>query len=297
MAFAAGLAIASCQLTSPSPTPPGSPPPGTPAAPATPSALKSPAPTSPDALGPIVDGVPTTFGGLPVLRGDALRAAVAASTDATPFLAGGWFQSIYSHLIIYCTAVRPRRTVDACENGVLLYDGQVGWTRTGLTGGDTSIVEDLLTLTGDRPAVLLVHTHDPACVGVAEAFHCTQLPVVSTVEWLGPIATARPSPTPVGTPPATSISRARAIAVARPHAAERAGVMLKVRCVAVAPYSSVWPHELPPPQPDEWVWSIVFVGGRWASDKVSLDYLTGALVAGMGADWVQSCLGDSAPAP
>jgi hypothetical protein len=289
--------LAACN-SNPAPTPRGSAAPGTPVAASAPSALGSPAPTSADEVGPIVDGVPAIFGGLPVLRGDALRAAVAATTDDTPFLAGGWFQSTYSHLVSYCSAVRPPRAVDTCENGVLLYDQQVGWTRTELTGGDSSIVEDLLTLTADRPAVLLVHTHDPACAeSVAKGLDCAHTAVLSTVEWMGPVATARPSPTPVGTPPATPISRARAIAIAEAHTAERAGVALRLRCLVVAPYSSVWPHDLPPPQPDGWVWSIVFVGGRWASDKVSLDYTTGAVVAGMGGDWVQSCLGDSAPPP
>ena len=74
-------------------------------------------------------------------------------------------------------------------------------------------------------------------------------------------------------------------------------MVLRVRCVSVAPYSSVWSLERPPPQPDEWLWSIVFVGGRWASDKVSLDYPTGAFVTAAGDDWVQSCIGDGAPAP
>ena len=299
VAVTASFLIAACQPTGPSPTPVASAPPGTPTATFAPSALSSPAPTSAQGPGPIVDGVPTTFNGVPVLRGDALRAAVAASTDATPFLAGGWFQSIYSHITSYCPAFRPPQAVDTCGNNVLLYDEQVGWTRTAMTGGETfDLVSDLLTMPVDRPAVLLVHTHDPACVDAgAKGFDCAHLPVVSMVEWTGPIVTARPSPTPVGTPPTTTISRAKAIALARPHTGERASLVLRVRCVAVAPYSSVWSLQLPPPQPDEWLWSIVFVGGRWASDKVSLDYSTGALVTAAGDDWVQSCIGDGAPSP
>jgi hypothetical protein len=296
--FAASLVTGSCQPTGPLPTATAFMPSGTATATFAPSALSSPAPTRSQGPGSIVDGVPTTFDGLPVLRGDALRAAVAASSDATPFLAGGWFQSIYSHISSYCSAVVSPRAVDRCGNNVLLYDEQVGWTRTELTGGETSIVRDLLTMPVDRPAVLLLHTHDPACVdAVAKGFDCAHLPVVSMVEWTGAIATDRPSPTPVGTPPATTVSRAKAIALARPHAGERAGLDLRVRCVAVAPYSSVWSLQLPPPQPDEWLWSIVFVGGRWASDKVSLDNSTGTLMSAAGDDWVQSCIGDGAPAP
>jgi hypothetical protein len=249
-------------------------------------------------LGPIIDGIPTRFGGLPVLRGDALRTALAASTDASPFLAGGWFQSIYSVVDSFCSAVVPPRTVDTCANGLLLYDEQVGWTRTAMTGGATSIHKDLLTLTADRPAVLLLHSMIlRAATPWRRASTVPHLPVVSTVEWMGPIASARPSPTPVGTPPATSISRGRAVALAELHSGERAGVKLRVRCVAVAPYSSIWSLQLPPPQPDAWLWSIVFVGGRWASDKVSLDYPTGAFVTAAGDDWVQTCIGDGAPAP
>ena len=294
LALIVGLVVGACGL--PTPTQTMTPAPSvvsTPTAGA-PSLLPASSPPTPAAtlgLGPTVDGVPVSLNGQPVLRAQVLRDAIAAGTDATPFLVGGWLHE-GDPRPISCPASGPDFALDVCTNGFNLYDQQVGWTRTQIAAGDPGTIPRQLLGAADRPVVLFIHTHDGRCTAEDERlFTCSLRPMLTGVAWLGAVATVRPSPTPVGTPPPTSISRTQAIALARRHAYARPGVALTVACAAAAPYSQVFTNQVPPPDPDRWVWAVAFEGGTFRSWLVALDYETGSFIAASGASSAQKCVG------
>lgn len=226
--------------------------------------------------GPLVEGVPTSLNGARVLRGQELREAIEASTDATPFLAGGWFQGRTEAPEWFCPYRRPARPVDRCGNGFWLFEHQVGGAPLTIAGGDDGLLPPGLWWAADRPVVVSIHTHDPRCTAEDETFgiDCPHLPVLSAVAWLGPVATMTPSPTPVGTSPPTTISRDDAVAIARSHAT---GSSLTVRSVEAARFSAVLPGEVPI-EGDPWVWAVVFEGGPDKTQLIVIDYVSGAFM-------------------
>jgi hypothetical protein len=134
----------------------------------------------PGTAGPIVAGIPASFGGVPVLRGGELEAWISANTDATPALAGGWFRE--DHLIIYCPIPQVPAPVESCGSFPLYEDAWDG-DRLWIAPGDEGLLPDRLYEKATRPVVLLIHTHDARCPADDES--CERRPVLLEVIWLG----------------------------------------------------------------------------------------------------------------
>jgi hypothetical protein len=143
------------------------------------------------AVGPTVatsaataDGIPTTIDGQPVLFGSAAAKAIAASTDATPLLVGGWFHDAKATPDRVCPAVLIYPW-GPCDNFELF---------TGKTGSDAiwildsrpypPIIDELVVSASTRAVVLRIHTHDPLCRG--DASWCLPLPIADEIVWTGP---------------------------------------------------------------------------------------------------------------
>lgn len=243
-----------------------------------PSGSDAPGPTtaegSPPPLGPIVDGVPTTIDGRPVLRGEALRSALAATTDDAPILAGGWFHDQRPAPVFCPLILRPAPRLDLCANGFELFDGALGLRLTKIAAGDLDRSATFaLSHEALRPVVLEVGTHDPECTpDVDKAMACLHTPVLRAVPWLGDTPTPRPSASPMPTPPRTPLSRAEAVALAAGRVAGGALV-----CAVPALHSAAF-GVLDPQGDDPWMWVVVFTLGPDRSALVALDYRTGAFI-------------------
>lgn len=253
------------------------------------SASNGPGPTTAEGspaplLGPIVDGVPTAIDGRAVLRGDALRSALAATTDDSPILAGGWFHDHRPAAVPCPLILRRASRLDLCTNGFDLFDGTLGIRLTKIAAGDPA--RDTFTLAYDalRPVVLEVATHDPECTpDVDKAMSCSHTPVFRAVAWLGDTPTPRPSASPMPTPPGTSLSRAEAVALA---AARVAGGGLV--CAVPALHSTAF-GVLDPQGDDPWMWVVVFTLGPDRSALVALDYRTGAFIQSDTGSGARTC--------
>ena len=233
-------------------------------------------------LGSIVDGVPTTVDGEQVFRGDALTFKVAAAGDATPFLAGGWFQAVSD--VRFCALFHFDVAVDSCYR-FGLYDNRVGGMPRWIGRGDGLVPTDL-PAQAVRPVVLAVHTHDPRCP--SEAFpDCVHEPVLTSVVWLGETPTDSPPPRVIGTPPPGGLSQAQAIAAAAAQANAHS-TPLEVVSARAAPFWAILPDE-EESQGGRWVWAIIFessfsesCGDACVSSSGSallvLDYVTGELI-------------------
>ena len=152
----------------------------------------SPSPTPPPTPGALLNGIPTSFDGQPVLRGDDLRGAIAASTNDTPFLAGGYLQSrvsVFNRLNVPADESADEKAIDQCFS-FGLYDQLVGGLVIWVSRGDAGLLTaDMIGV--DRPVVLRLHTHDSRCTQP----YCVQTPVLVSVAWLGDIGTGGVSPT------------------------------------------------------------------------------------------------------
>lgn len=162
-----------------------SPSTGTAGVTASPAMDTSPATASPSgAL--YADGIPSTLEGQPVLRPTEAAARAAASTDASPFLIGGWLTGWDP----YTGCPRPTgpeadQVLDQGFCGVYLAEtpviGQVGPVklhfRVGLSDGRYS-----------GPVIVRVHTHDPLAVSCAAANQdaCAHAVMVDALVWDGP---------------------------------------------------------------------------------------------------------------
>jgi hypothetical protein len=144
------------------------------------TAAGSPSPSATATPGPLVDGIPIQFSGLPVLRGRDLEPWIGQSEDDTSFLAGGWLHE--NPPTYYCAIFLSDRAVEPC-NGVALYPNAEGGNAIWIGPGSVGIMpNDFRDLT--RPVVLRVHTHDSRCS--TEEHGCEQNAVVLEVIWLGP---------------------------------------------------------------------------------------------------------------
>jgi hypothetical protein len=223
----------------------------------------------------LVNGLPTSIDGQPVLRGDDLRAAIANSTDDTPFLAGGYLQSRVS--VFNCRNVpadesADQKAIDQCFS-FGLYDQLVGGLVIWVSRGDAGLwTADMIGV--DRPVVLQLHTHDSRCTQP----YCAQTPVLVGVAWLGAIGTGGVSPTPHPTPPVSRITRDQAIANARAASVEGSfpsnstvrSVDVELETEAIP---SWWPQEV-----DPWVWAVILDAPDGRAELVLLDYVTGELI-------------------
>lgn len=156
-----------------------------------PSAAGSPIPPttgSPAASAPASDGLPTTFQGEPVYRGDAIEAHVAADTSASPFYVGGWLSEVQAS----CAPPPSGRPTSVlapwCPSGWYLSSTASGQAsgvpalyivRTGpVTGGEGSV---------SGPVILRVHSHDPQAAACPTSIRilCEQAIVAEAVLWVG----------------------------------------------------------------------------------------------------------------
>ena len=228
-------------------------------------------PTSP-ASPALVNGIPASIDGQPVLRGDDLRAAIANSADDTPFLAGGWLQA---HVVVRMCPEEPvnpsdaHKALDMCGS-FGLYDqpdnGVVMWVAPGDPGLLTSDMFGVI-----RPVVLELHTHDSRCYFDG----CAQEPVLGRFAWLGDIGWVGVSLAPHPTRPPTGITQDQAIAKA--FATANFPPDSTVRSVKVELQTEAMPNEWPL-QVDPWVWMIVADSPGGQSALVLLDYVTGAFI-------------------
>jgi hypothetical protein len=139
----------------------------------------SAAPDGQGTPGPLVNGVPGSFGGEIVLQGSDLAAWIAATKDDTPFLAGGWWHQ--GEVIRACPNPRSREVV-SCIVFELYKDAEGGEKLWVAPGDDGLLPSDYGHLT--RPVVLRLHTHDLRCS--ADDPGCQQRSVLLEVLWLGP---------------------------------------------------------------------------------------------------------------
>jgi hypothetical protein len=136
-------------------------------------------------LGSLVEGVPVTIGGVPILRGLALLDKIASSADVEPFLAGGWFHQ--EPVTRFCPFKRFDPAVDWCYSFALYESASAGepvWISRGVTG-TRPLGPFLLPEEAYRPVVLEVHTNDPRCT--ADDTGCDGRPVLDEIVWLGPV--------------------------------------------------------------------------------------------------------------
>jgi hypothetical protein len=155
------------------------------------AALASPLPTSTPLMtpmpgsvfetpGPLVDGVPESFGGQPVFRGPTLASRIVEASSEEPFLAGGWFHE--GEVIRFCSFRRFDRAVDLCYS-FGLYDSAARGDPVWIGQGDDGLLPTGLSEESNQAVVLLVHTHDPRCS--SDDTGCATRPVLSQIVWLG----------------------------------------------------------------------------------------------------------------
>lgn len=271
------LLLAGCATTSPAEPSTASSPSQRTAAPA----LPTPTPVgSVVSIGPLdIDGVPTSVDGVAVLRGDALRAAIAGSRDSTPILGGGWFHGPAGGSYCSLQLFEEDPAVSMCNN-IGLFEHRVGGSPLRISTGD---LRDAATVSTDvgRPVVLSLHTHDPRCV--AQDKGCDLRPVAGWITWLGDAPLESAPPRVIGTLPPGGISRDEAITRARAESYPHTSPLVLKSAVA-APIWSVLPS-FERNEGDIWVWMVTFEG-KFASpcgdcqtserEEVFLYYLTGA---------------------
>ena len=139
-------------------------------------------------IGPLVDGVPASVDGEPVLRGsEAITRRVGVSTSSQFFLVGGWFHR-NSDQKIFCPLYMAGSPWWFC-NVFRLYDELKEPSPGGpdkvvsIYTGDPPRLDPKLPAAADRPVVLRIHTHDESCPAMRD---CSSLPVLVEVVWLGP---------------------------------------------------------------------------------------------------------------
>ena len=170
-------------------------------------ASPTPGPSQPPAVGGAYPGgIPRSIAGEPVLVGLDGQRRVAEGTDATPFLAAGWYGGHGGNL---------------CSGGI----GQRDPNPLGYRGCPRFDVEGLparpyyppgISLPEvDGPVVLRVHTHDPGAETCWDVAACRQILVVDALVWSGDESTVA---APFG--PRAAIEQLLAVAFAdeRPQA-------------------------------------------------------------------------------
>lgn len=276
------LVVVACSTVTPSLGPSGRTEPSTSVAPSTPPGpLTTPSPTEApptQSIGEIVDGVPTSLDGQAVLRGDAMRNEIKRRADATPFLVGGWFRGV-DERPMSCTLFRPPPEFDTCREGFRVYDSRTGPWLIRLAVNDPPRFDPSIAYAQERPVVLRIHTHDPACAEYdpEPPENCENYPVLDELAWLGPPATEPPIPTVAPTQPTGGLTRRGAIDRAREQVANFGWFRLPVACVAVGLYSELF-GSLNGGR-DPWVWVVVFEGeGR--HNHVVMTYVSGKFLEG-----------------
>jgi hypothetical protein len=138
------------------------------------------------------DGLPRLLDGQPVLRGEAALAHARATSDATPFLLGGWM-TVVPGLPLVCPLVLPSTGVEwLAPCGQPAFSDVAGDAAGDLVAAGALTFHFLDTSgLGSGPAILRVHVHDPRaaeCGGQDTA--CGRAMVAEAVLWTGDAATA-----------------------------------------------------------------------------------------------------------
>jgi len=263
--------VAACQTPPPTANPSPSSNPGPTGSPV--AVVHTPEPTQ--VVGPLVEGVPTTLDGEQVFTRDALRAQIHDRSDATPFLAGGWFREEI-HGASFCTFYLPPPIFDLCHYGFSLYDGRTGYWDINLSTGrpPNTVIDPSLPYAAARAVVLLLHVHDPICTkGLSDYPYYLQMPVVDGIAWLGEPERSPAEPTTRPSEPTDGLTRAEAIALGR---AEVVGPE-ELLCARLMLYSEVEGglHSIRDVYNDPWVWYLGFKRGFQSYAEVVYQYKTG----------------------
>ena len=250
------------------------------------SAAQPPSQEADDPLGPLVGGLPETWKGEIVLRGDAIRTAIDTSRDDRAFLVAGWFHDWeYVHS---CPMIQPGQDMSTswCFS-FPFFVGRAAGEMLLIARGSKATLHGVEVGTAERPVVLRIHTHDRRCPAGEDG--CPLRPVLLDLLWIGD-QPAGPAPTrPIGDAPAGGLSREKAVAAAMRAANPHAGALHVLEARATQIWV-VYPDR-EPYAADEWVWAIKLEGafavgcGQACTDKAStelvvIDYVTGAFIEG-----------------
>jgi hypothetical protein len=270
------LFLAACAVA-PTPTAEPSSPPNRTIAP-----TPTPVPTVPPVGALDGNGIPVTMHGEPVHRGADLEATIAASADAAPFLAGGWFHE--DAPTRYCSIYLGDFEVGPCP-GLALFRDRTDAEPLYLANSGEQFLQVQVAAT--RAVVLVVHPHDPRCG--ANDKECPHRAIAESVAWLGDAPIGSPPPRPTGSPPPNGITREDAIRIAI-GVAEAHTTPLAVRVAVGGPYWAVLP--IWGSSSNQWVWVVVLDGqfvtpcvapcsDEGDSELIVLDYVTGDVVGSM----------------
>jgi hypothetical protein len=245
--------------------------------------------SSPSPSPELVDGLPVSIDGEPVLVGTAASSAIEASTDDTSFLVGGWLYNLGART---CTMALTNESpwITSCGGYHLLSRPMTGTAEIAVAQGRSSFSIGSVAEGSVLPIVLRVHTHDPSCP-VSERIDCAHLAVLDELMWEG---SAEPMPSPPSTRPPGGTSEADAVAAALSFAARNSIAHPKLVSATAGPYLDVAPPGADIAG-DQWVWAIVVAGSFPPPDCASgaptptclpnvptqlvvLDYLTGSVV-------------------
>jgi hypothetical protein len=245
--------------------------------------------TSPSPSPELVNGLPVSINGEPVLVGSAASSAIEASTDDTSFLVGGW---LYNRGTIYCALVLTNESPweTWCGGYHLLSRPVPGSPQIVIARGLSNVTIGEPAEGSVIPIVLRVRTHDPACASTPR-IDCAHLAVFDDLVWEG---TTEPIPNPASTRPPGGISKADAVAAALSFAARSSVAQPELVSATAGPYLDVAPPGADIPG-DQWVWAIVVAGSFPPPDcatgaptptclpnvptqLVVLDYATGSVV-------------------
>lgn len=134
------------------------------------------------------DGLPATYMGQPVYRGDAIGEHIDADTSSSSFFIGGWLRGI----LVDCDAPpspRPSSPLAPwCPSGWFLADHRP--VRPDTLTPLHLIVGEHVTLSGwgmADPVILRVHAHDAQAATCAEVIRaeCERAVVVEAIVWSG----------------------------------------------------------------------------------------------------------------
>jgi hypothetical protein len=227
-------------------------------------------------LGAAIAGVPTTIDGEQVFMGNALRAEIDGRANPTPFLAGGWFRAI-DDMPFSCPLFDPPPQFRTCRAGFRLHDARTGPWRITLAINDPPRFDRVIATTQERPVVLRIHTHDPACATYLpdDPVACARRPVLDQLVWLGAVESEPPSPTVAPTQPTGGLSRREAIDLARVEVASVGGFRFPVVCTRIRLHSeSLGGLD---GDRDPWLWIVAF-DGETRHNSVALDYFSGKVL-------------------
>jgi hypothetical protein len=130
-------------------------------------------------------GIPTSFAGQPVEIGFAAILHANATTDATPFLIGGWFNDGSGYACGGAVRTDPTPLLTPCP---IVVGGNDPWSESSFPGWQGEMYWDDHRLPHPwGPSIVRVHTHDPRAAACHPENHtqCESTIVVEAVLWVG----------------------------------------------------------------------------------------------------------------